>query len=1060
MKTSKNYVIAKNVEEHLSVLDYLLSNPGVMAVDTETTGSNPFTCKLIGVSFSVDEGEAFYLALQKYNKELDTLESLLTEDEWFKVRIKLIEVIEHNENQLLMHNSPFDVIVIEREVGANALLRLRADTLLLKHTVDERRPHGLKKVSVSILGPEWANEQEDLKKSVIENGGKWTEELKEMYKADLDILGKYANADADMTRRIFFFLEHDLETQGLSRFFYEKEVMPLNEVTISMIKTGIRCDLDYFNKLKSDLEKEAVQLEDEAHKELSAKFQKHYDQFEKELLDSEFPLTESGLMFAKLYEEQNLPIILNQKTGKPTFSSKVLREVFDLYLDSTVLQWKMELLTREEFVKKEKDLITKSQRELYLDKEKTKHVINLSSSKQLSAILFGFLGETPIKKTDTGKPQVDEEVLEHFAPQYSFINSLLKLRKVNKLLFTYVEGILSHNIDDIVRPGWQQYGTDSGRYSCISEGQIITMPGGDKPIEQVSMGDLVYCFLKDGKPTVSKVTRVYNNGLRDCIKIQWKSKGSHRIGELICTPDHLIKTREDKWVKAVDLEKGARIYHLRRAKNLLNGRVRVYGPKYFYKTEEQLLKEEYYKFPKNYHAHHINHNKSDNRVENVQILNPFDHLSSHGKENASLGKIKWRHLTLKENRPLRLKGPKNPNWISITRYQLLKNIARNKGILTSINMDFQTLKNKIKYLGIDVNSIKLKYNSRGDYLSRGFIKNILIKSRHKKEAIKLSGVNYYKFNKLLDLYGLEENHTVISIASVGKRQVYDLEIENHHNFIANEICVHNCINPNLQNLPRDDTRIKHGIIARDGYSLVGADYSQLEPRSFAHCSGEPALIQPYIDDKYTDLYSAAAIDWFNLGCSSKEVKAKHPDKRNIMKASLLAITYGAKKWKLAKITGKTLEEADKFISDYFKKYSILDRYIAGRHGSAIKHGKVQSEAGRIRRFIDIRRLQKSRKREEQALFNKLLNTSVNFSIQSLAASIVNRSMIAIKKAFEDEKLDARILLQVHDEIVSEARNDHAERARQIMKEKMEGTYKLRVPLVADPKIGFRLTEIK
>jgi len=731
---SKNYVVTTTLEEHLSVINYLQENPGVMAVDTETTGDNPHTCTLIGISFSIDDNEAFYLALQKYNKELNVVQPLLNEDEFFKVRLGLMQILENPKNHLLMHNSPYDVIVIRRGLGADPLKRLKADTLLLKHTVDERKPHGLKKTMVALLGPGWDNEQEDLKKSVIENGGKFNETTKEMYRADINVLGKYACADADGTRQIFFILEGELAKQGLTKFFYEDEVMPLNLVTIKMIERGIRCDLPYFTNLKKELETEAVQLETEAHDNLKTKYPKYYESFERDLLEETYPLKDSGLVFERLYMEQGLPVIHNKKTGTPTFNAKVLQEVFKDNPDSTVLQWKLKILSKEEFFKKEEELISQIKRDLYLEKEQTKHVINLASNKQLSGILFGFLGESPIKTTEKGNPQVDKEILEHFAPKYAFVDSLWKLRKVTKLLSTYVEGIMSSNINGIVHPSWLQFGTDSGRYAC-----------------------------KD---------------------------------------------------------------------------------------------------------------------------------------------------------------------------------------------------------------------------------------------------------------------------------------------------------PNFQNLPRDDHRIKEGIIARDGYALIGADYSQLEPRCFAHCSGEKALIQPYIDDKFTDLYSAAAVDWFNLGCTPGEVRAKFKDKRDIMKGTLLGITYGAKKWKVSKLTGKNLYEADKFITDYFKKYARLNLYIKGRHGSALKYGKVQSEAGRIRRFADIHRLQTSRKKADYIILNKLLNIAVNFSIQSLAASIVNRAMIAINRAFEAEGLDAYVAMQVHDEIVAEVRKDQAKRAEEIMKDKMENTYLLSLPLVAEPKIGTRLSETK
>jgi len=264
--------------------------------------------------------------------------------------------------------------------------------------------------------------------------------------------------------------------------------------------------------------------------------------------------------------------------------------------------------------------------------------------------------------------------------------------------------------------------------------------------------------------------------------------------------------------------------------------------------------------------------------------------------------------------------------------------------------------------------------------------------------------------------------------------------------------------PNYQNLPRKDTRVKKGIISREGKVLIGADYSQLEPRCFAHCSNEKALIDAYIHGE--DLYGVIAKKIFGLKCTPNEVKAKHDDYRQIAKTIALAVTYGAKEWKVAKILKKTPKEAKKIITDYFTNFSELEKYILSCHGTVLKTGRVVNETGRVRHLEQIFQVKDSTERADVNLYRNYLNLSVNFPIQSLAASIVNRAMIAMDRQFKKEQLDAHILMQVHDEIVVECSEEHSARVKDVMKYTMENTYKLKLPLVAEPKIAKCLAETK
>lgn len=737
---TKNYYIAYTLEDQTNYLDILKRNVGFLAVDTETNSLDTLSCKLMGISISPAEGEAVYFPMHNYtverdeqNKITNTRLDTIDDHRAFLLRTGLIELLEHSKAKLIMHNSPFDVQVIKQTIGADCLKNLYADTMLLKHTLDERRPHGLKDIAVLIFGEEAKDEQEELKASVIHNGGKWNKDHKDIYMADLDILGKYACADVDLTAKIFGVMHTELEIQGLVNFFYTDEVMPLNEVVIDhMIGRGVMCDIPYFEDLKKTLTAEADQLEKEAHEELKKNYLKHYEALENELLTEAYPLKSRGLLFEQLYINSGLTLYYDKK-GETSFVKKVIEAEFKTHPENVLLQWKMGLIQQTELEKLYADLLFTTRQEMYLELGKSKYVINLSSNDQLKDLLFNRLGETPMKVTDKNNAQVDDEVLDHFAKSYSFVAKVSQRRKIIKLVSTYVDGILTSQKEGIVRPRWLQHGTDSGRFSC-------------------------------------------------------------------------------------------------------------------------------------------------------------------------------------------------------------------------------------------------------------------------KE-------------------------------------------------------------PNFQNLPREDKRIKQGIIARPGYKLIGPDYSQLEPRVFAHYSQEKALIDAYY--RGDDFYGTIAVLCMDYKGNPNTMKADGAgDIRQEAKAIALGVAYGMKKWKLGHTLQCELDEAQEKIDKYWKGLPNLYKFVNRCHGEAMKLGYVKTETGRVRRFVGIDKLLKSRVRSDQLLVNKLLNLSINFKIQGTAASIVSRAMIAMRRKFKELNLDAYVLIQIHDEIVVEAREDQAEQVAVIMKDIMENNYKLSLPLVAEPIIADRLSETK
>lgn len=285
-------------------------------------------------------------------------------------------------------------------------------------------------------------------------------------------------------------------------------------------------------------------------------------------------------------------------------------------------------------------------------------------------------------------------------------------------------------------------------------------------------------------------------------------------------------------------------------------------------------------------------------------------------------------------------------------------------------------------------------------------------------------------------------------------------------------------NPNFQNLPRDDKRVKVCIIARPGNVLVGADYSQLEPRVFASFSKDERLLKAF--DGSSDFYSTIGIEVFGKYDATPQKDGspdafgvKYKKLRDIAKIVALSATYGTTAYKMAKAVGKSREEAQEIIDDYFNHFPNVKKFMLESHELAKNNGQVENLFGRPRRMPQaklIKRLFNQVSHEKLGYkYRNTLNLAVNHRIQGTAASIMNRAAIAVHESIKQFlKQDAgnrwenvKIILQVHDELVLEGPEEIAEEMSYLLKYCMENTVELpRVRLEALPKIAKNLADLK
>ena len=250
-------------------------------------------------------------------------------------------------------------------------------------------------------------------------------------------------------------------------------------------------------------------------------------------------------------------------------------------------------------------------------------------------------------------------------------------------------------------------------------------------------------------------------------------------------------------------------------------------------------------------------------------------------------------------------------------------------------------------------------------------------------------------------------------------------------------------NPNLQNIPVRTERgrlIRKAFIARDeNYTLVSADYSQIELRVIAALSGEENMIKAFQHNE--DIHKSTASKVFNVPL--EEVTR---EQRSHAKTVNFGIIYGVSAFGLSNQTNLSRSESADLIEAYYKSYPRLKSYISDQVDFARDHGYVQTVLGRRRYLKDINS-------QNAIVRGGAERNAVNAPIQGSAADIIKIAMINIHNKMKSENWKSKMLLQVHDELVFDVHNDELEKIQPMIKHEMENAFKLEVPLVVDLGMG-------
>jgi DNA polymerase I len=250
-------------------------------------------------------------------------------------------------------------------------------------------------------------------------------------------------------------------------------------------------------------------------------------------------------------------------------------------------------------------------------------------------------------------------------------------------------------------------------------------------------------------------------------------------------------------------------------------------------------------------------------------------------------------------------------------------------------------------------------------------------------------------------------------------------------------------NPNLQNIPIRTERgrqIRKAFIARDeNYTLLSADYSQIELRIIAALSGEDNMIAAF--QNHEDIHRSTAAKVFNV--SLEEVTK---EQRSNAKTVNFGIIYGVSAFGLSNQTSLSRKESAELIDAYYKTYPKLKAYMANQVDFAREHGYVETISGRRRYLKDINSA-------NAVVRGAAERNAVNAPIQGSAADIIKIAMINIHKRLKEENFKSKMLLQVHDELVFDVHNSEIEKIQPMIKNEMENAFKMAVPLEVEMGLG-------
>lgn len=518
MKSNK-YNIIRTLEDLKKMDESLMDGDSPrfsrVAIDTETNGLQFWKDVIIGFSISTDRNSGYYIPLltwerdetqSKEKKDIGTIfpngkfrclwsdktytenvtQKEFTPPKWVAKYLKRWFL--NDSTQIIMHNAPFDCLMIEKNFGVDLSENLFCDTALLKHVLDENTSWALKETAIlwqedlGIPIEEEANrEQIELGQSVIRNGGKYNKGNRQVWRGDLEIVGKYAIADTFLTYGVFevgidkFLKEY---TEKHLDWFFQDEVMPLcREVVIPMKRNGVRINVQHFIEMEKETAQKLNELEDSIIKYLNDN--KLLDGFKIGKGINETVTKKKLIEHLMALEGLEYPVVTDKKDTKKSLSKKAVEEAYNKNP-----HWLWSYLLGEGELKYSPEKLNEIKNKLYIEDTGRRYHFNIGSDYHMRWLFCSKLGNDPKKlpQTDSATPEnplpsMAAEVLENnFLSKYPFVKDLLLHKKLEKLHSTYILPAVNLNYNGYLYMDMMQNGTISGRFSCGGGFNLQTLP--------------------------------------------------------------------------------------------------------------------------------------------------------------------------------------------------------------------------------------------------------------------------------------------------------------------------------------------------------------------------------------------------------------------------------------------------------------------------------------------------------------------------------------------------------------------------------------------------------
>jgi len=691
--------------------------------------------------------------------------------------------------------------------------------------------------------------------------------------------------------------------------------------------------------------------------------------------------------------------------------------------------------------------------------------INIDSSEDLGKLYFEVLQHEG-EKTAAGRWKTDKNALARI--KSPFTRDLAAYKKLTKMGNTYLNNMLTECVEGRIHPFFDLHIPVTYRSSCIAGYERVfvmrdfeTNPNGI-PIKDIKVGDMVYCFDAECNPQIKKVTWQGKTGHREVIRVHYYRKG--KKGYFDCTPEHPVRLSTGEYREAQDLRKGDRTLACSRSKDTLNFTGHIHngsGIQEYRFIYDRLIET----IGPTDVIHHIDGNHYNHLPFNLEKHTKSSHAKLHAKtticseearrNNAEAIRNGWKEG--KYTNAVKY-GTEHPNWLGLTRFQCLKILAKNKGKIKiaadAAQIDFNTFKKYVSFNNINWRSVKLRYDKNGVYISKH---RLLDLSRNGRKYVKsVLGHNHYRLIELYNYYGIDTeriwgnqfgsfipgNHIITKVEWLHRKEdVYDIEVEEHHNFFVNEICVHNSSKPNFQNLPKRDPeamkQIRSGIVPDEDCVIMEIDFSGAEVNTSCAYHRDKNFYK-YLTDPTTDMHRDSACDILKL--SHDELA--HPDFTKEQKKLAKKIRNETKnKWVFAEFYGDWYESCGKSLYEVYYKNTMylpnglttaqhMDNCGIGDLEDFLMHCKDMERVMWEERFPEYTQWKKDI--YDFYIKHGYIDTYLgfrfqgymnrkhcsNYPIQSTSFHLLVYTIIQASKFIRKHKLKTKLVMQIHDSLVA------------------------------------------